>query len=135
MTRRVIGFLFFPLAIMLSGCSVFMAMSGQAEPNLSALQIGQDRNIVIANLGQPYKTILTENGRVDVFKLQRGNSPSAGRALAHGALDLLTWGAWEVIGTPIEAMQGETFYLTVEYDKNDKVKKVYTGEVQVGGNM
>lgn len=55
--------------------------------------------------------------------------------MGHGALDLLAFGAWEIIGIPIEAMQGETFTLTIEYDKNDKVKKVYIGQTEVGGNM
>jgi len=128
-------FFFLLLVVALSGCSIFMAMHGKRDPNLSVLRIGQDRAVVIANLGEPEKTILTENGRVDVFRLQRGNAPSAGRALAHGALDLLTFGGWEIIGTPIEAMQGETFTLTIEYDKNDKVKKVITGETTVEGSM
>jgi len=120
---------------LLTGCSVFMAMKGKQDANLSVLNIGQDRSIVIANLGQPDKTVLLENKRVDVFKLERGNAPSAGRALGHGALDLLTLGLWEVAGTPIEAMQGETFYLTVEYDQNDKVTKVISGDVSSGGPM
>jgi len=128
-------FFFLLLVVALSGCSIFMAMHGKRDPNLSVLRIGQDRAVVIANLGEPEKTILTENGRIDVFRLQRGNAPSAGRALAHGALDLLTFGGWEIIGTPIEAMQGETFTLTIEYDKNDKVKKVITGETTVEGSM
>ena len=123
------------LVVSLNGCSVFMAMHGKRDANISALQIGQDRAIVIANLGEPEKTVVTEEGRVDVFRLQRGNAPSGGRALAHGALDLLTFGGWEIIGTPIEAMQGETFTLTVEYDKNDKIKKVITGETTTEGSM
>lgn len=70
-----------------------------------------------------------------MFKLSRGNAPNAGRALAHGALDLATLGLWEIAGTPIEAMQGETFYLTVEYDQNDKVTKVLSGDSSLGGEM
>ena len=62
-------------------------------------------------------------------------SQGRGRALGHGALDLFTLGLWEIAGTPIEAMQGETYTLTVEYDKSDKVPKVYTGEGQQGQGM
>lgn len=123
------------LAFFCTGCAVFMAMHGKRDANIGALQIGQDRAIVLANLGQPAKTAATENGRYDVFELQRGNSPSGGRALAHGAIDLLTLGFWEIIGTPIEAMQGETYTLSVEYDKEDKVKKVITGESRTEGSM
>lgn len=123
------------LTFFCSGCAVFMAMHGKRDVNIGALQIGQDRAIVLANLGQPTRTAATESGRVDVFELQRGNSPSGGRALAHGAIDLLTFGFWEIIGTPIEAMQGETYTLSVEYDKDDKVKKVITGESRTEGSM
>jgi len=120
------------LAVSLNGCAVFMAMHGKRDASISAIQIGQDRAIVVANLGEPEKTVTTEDGKVDIFRLQRGNAPSGGRALGHGALDLLTFGFWEIIGTPIEAMQGETFTLTIEYDKNDKVRKVFTGETTAG---
>lgn len=118
-----------------SGCSVMMAMSGKKDANISVLEIGQDRGIVVANLGEPVKTVALEGKRVDVFELQRGNAPSAGRALGHGALDLLTLGFWEIIGTPVEVMQGETYTLTVEYDENDKVTKVSTGDAQQGANL
>ena len=125
----MVGFL---IGIAFTGCSVFMAMKGKHDPNMASLSIGQDRNIVIANLGQPSKTVMTGNVRVDVFRLERGNAPSGGRALAHGALDLFTLGLWEIAGTPIEAMQGEKFTLTIEYDENDKVKKVVAGDSTAG---
>jgi hypothetical protein len=41
-------------------------------------------------------------------------------------MDLLTLGLWEVVGTPIEGFAGEEFTVTVEYDKADKITKVYT---------
>ena len=115
-----------------NGCSVMMAMHGKEDANLGVLSIGQDRAIILANLGQPEKTVISGGTTVDVFKLQKGNEPSAGRALGHGALDLLTFGAWEVVGTPVEAMQGKTYTLTIEYDENQKVKKVITGDSQPG---
>ena len=118
-----------------TGCSVFMAMHGKRDANIGALSIGQDRAIVMANLGQPAKTATTDAGRVDIFELQRGNAPSGGRALAHGAIDVFTFGIWELIGTPIEAMQGESYTMTIEYDLQDKVKKVYTGEGQTTGSL
>jgi hypothetical protein len=110
----------------LGGCSVGMAMKGKEDPNIGALAIGQDRGIVLLNVGQPSQTLTTESGRTDVFQLQRGNQQSAGRAVGHAAMDVLTLGAWELIGTPIEGFAGEKFTLTVEYDKNDKVTKVVT---------
>ena len=120
------------LLFCLCGCSVFMAMSGKPDADIGMLSIGQDRSIVIANLGQPAQTITTDTGRIDKFELQRGNAPSGGRALGHGALDLLTFGFWEIIGTPIEIIQGETFTLTVEYGKDDKITKVHSSPGKVG---
>lgn len=134
--RWKVSSLFFVVPLLFStGCSMFMAMHGKRDANVGALSIGQDRAIVLANLGQPSKTVTTETGRVDVFELQRGNAPSGGRALAHGAIDVVTLGLWELIGTPIEAMQGESYTLTIEYDKQDKVTKVSTGEGQTTGSL
>ena len=108
-----------------TACSVGMAMSGQPEPNVSALSVGQPRSIVIMNLGsQPASTQATEEGRVDIFQLERGNAPSVGRAAGHAAMDVLTLGAWELVGTPIEGFSGEKFSITVTYDSSDNVKGV-----------
>ena len=109
-----------------TGCSVGMAMSGKPDPNIGVLSVGQSRDIVLLNLGQPAKTATTKTGRIDVFRLQRGNQKSAGRAVGHAVMDVLTLGAWEIIGTPIEGFAGDKFTVTIEYDKNDKVMKVST---------
>ncbi len=113
-------------ALFLSACSVGMAMSGHPDPNIGVLSIGQSRDIVLLNLGQPSQTLATESGRTDVFRLQRGNRQSTGRAVGHAVMDLLTLGIWEVVGTPIEGFTGEEFTLTIEYDPEDKVKKITT---------
>ncbi len=110
----------------LQACSVGMAMSGKADPNTGTLQMGQSRDLVLLNLGQPSQTHLTEAGRTDVFELERGNEPSAGRAAGHAVMDVLTLGIWEVVGTPIEGVAGETFTLTIQYDTDEKVTKVTT---------
>lgn len=81
-----------------------MAMSGHPNPNLGALSVNQSKNIVLLNLGQPAKTATTETGRIDVFRLVRGNQRSVGRAVGHAAMDVLT----------------------LEYDKNDKATHVTT---------
>ncbi len=101
-------------------------MSGKADPNTGSLQMGQSRDLVLLNLGQPSQTQLTEAGRTDVFELERGNEPSMGRAIGHAAMDLFTFFIWEFIGTPIEGVAGETFTLSISYDKDEKVKKVTT---------
>lgn len=118
------------LSLILSGCSVGMAMSGQPDPNISALAEGQDRDIVILNLGQPTKTLVADNKRTDVFELERGNEPSIGRATGHAIMDLLTLGGWEIIGTPIEGFAGDTITLQIEYNEENKVTSVKTLESQ-----
>lgn len=111
-----------------AGCSVIMAASGSKERNIGAVTIGQDREVVVLHLGSPTRTLATSDGRSDIYELERGNEPSAGRAALHGGLDVLTLGIWEVVGTPIEAMQGEKFTVTIHYDSADKVTKIESAE-------
>lgn len=118
--------------LLFTGCSVGMALHGKPEPNVGALVIGQERDIVLLNLGQPEQTYFSEEKKVDVFTIEKGNAPSGGRALGHGAMDVLTLGLWEIVGTPIEATVGSKQKLTVEYDAEDKVSKVYSGVPQEG---
>ena len=113
-------------SVLLAGCSVGMAMSRKSDPNISALAVGQDRDLVILNLGQPTKTLLADNKRTDVFELERGNEQSVGRAAGHAVMDLLTLGVWELIGTPIEGFAGDMITLQIEYDEENKVKNVKT---------
>ena len=55
------------------------------------------------------------NKQIEIYEIEIGNEPSAGRAIAHGTMDILTLGLWEFIGTPIEVTTGEKSYLTAEY--------------------
>lgn len=116
------------LAGLVSGCAVGMALSGKKEVDVAKLYIGQPRADVIALLGNPINTTATETGSEDVFKCQAGNAPSAARAVGHGIMDVLTVGLWEVAGTPFEALQGSTYYVTVTYDKDEKLTNVKTNE-------
>jgi len=113
------------MIFVVSGCSVAMALHGKRTPNISNIRRQMYRDEVVLTLGEPIKTLTREDGtRIDEFEYQVGNDPSAGRAVGHAVLDLLTWGAWEVVGTPVESFQGKTCYLTIEYDKDDKVTKI-----------
>jgi len=116
------------MGLQISGCAVGMAMYGKRTPNISTIRREMHRDEVIMNLGQPLKTMTTDRGRIDEFEYQVGNDPSAGRAIGHAVMDVLTWGIWEVVGTPIEAFQGKTCHLTIEYDMDDKVTKVTTSD-------
>ncbi len=111
--------------VALIGCSVGMAMSGKKDPNLGAFRVGSTRGEVELQLGSPISTTTTTEGRrVDLYEYEIGNEPSAGRAIAHGVMDVLTLGIWEIIGTPIEGFQGNTHRLTVTYDQEDRVMAI-----------
>ena len=111
----------------LSACSVGMALSGDHNPDLGAIRIGAQRGEIELHLGAPVQTVSLENGRrADVYEYQIGNEPSAGRAIGHGVMDVLTLGLWEVVGTPIEGVQGETYRATVTYDQDDKAVEIKT---------
>ncbi|MBI4685561.1 MAG: hypothetical protein HY755_10215 [Nitrospirae bacterium] len=111
--------------ILLSGCSVGMAMSGKQDPNFGAFRVGSTRGEVELQLGSSITSTTTPDGkRIDIYEYELGNAPSAGRAIGHGVMDILTLGLWEVVGTPIEGFQGEKRRLFIVYDKNDRVEAI-----------
>ena len=114
----------------LSGCSVGMAMSGSENPDLSQVRVGSTRGEVEVQLGSPQRSTINDDGtRVDIYQYEIGNEPSAGRAIGHGVMDVLTLGIWEIVGTPIEGFQGEKFNLTVVYDEKDRVSNLSSRKV------
>lgn len=102
--RAAIALALLPLA----GCSVGMALSGENDPDLSVLRVGTSRGEVEMQLGRPAAEILADDGLTyATYAYSLGNQPSAGRAVAHGVMDVLTLGLWEVVGTPVEAAAGK----------------------------
>lgn len=127
---RVMWVFFLCSCLAVTGCSVGMALSGKEEPNLGAIRKGCTRGQVELQLGSPVKSVTNTDGtRVDIYEYEIGNKPSAGRALGHGVMDVLTFGLWEVIGTPIEGFQGEKHRITITYDQNDCVLAINTAPV------
>lgn len=109
------------------GCSVGMALSGEENPDLSVVRVGATRGEVELQLGPPIETRSGRNGeRIDTYEYEIGDEPSAGRAVAHGVADIVTLGFWELLGTPIEAVQGETYQTKVTYDSRDRVQHITT---------
>jgi hypothetical protein len=113
-----------------TGCSVGMALSGSENPDLGAVRTGASRGEIEMHLGSPVKSTMLEGGRrADVYAYEIGNEPSAGRAAGHAVMDVLTLGVWEIVGTPIEGVQGEKYHATIVYDENDKVVDLKTTKV------
>ncbi len=97
-------------------------MNTTQEADLGAIRVGASRGEVELQLGKADSTVTLDGGRrLDKYKYQLGNEPSAGRAVGHGIMDVLTLGAWEIIGTPVEGFQGENCEVVICYDKNDVV--------------
>lgn len=112
-------------SLTLSGCSVGMAISGDENPDLSVARSGTHRSEIEMQLGKPIKVASLSNGMsTATYQYEMGNEPSAGRAIGHGVMDVLTLGIWEIVGTPIEGFQGETEQLIVTYDKSDTAVSV-----------
>ena len=81
-------------------------------------------------LGTPVQASSNDLGGVTaVYDYEVGNEPSAGRAIGHGVADLLTLGAWELVGTPVEAVQGDKYRLTIAYDKDNKAKTISSQKI------
>ncbi len=125
MTARSLVVYCLGFLLLTSGCSVGMAMSGKKNPNLGAIHEGSSRGEVELQLGSPIRSLTHMDGtRTDIYEYEIGNEPSAGRAVGHGVMDLLTLGLWEVVGTPIEGVQGDKYEITLLYDEDDRVQAI-----------
>lgn len=83
---------------------------------------------MLAEFGMPAATE-TKNGRTyEIFKFVNGYTAGtkAGRAVFHGAADVVTLGLWEVVGTPTEGVffTGDEMVFRVRYDKDDQIDEV-----------
>lgn len=108
-----------------SGCSVYLAMQGKEEPDISRVEVGSTRGQIEIELGDPVESKPNlEGGLSDTYVYVTGDEKSAMRALLHGAMDVLTLCIWELIGTPIELAQGERKALQIDYDANDYAMSV-----------
>jgi hypothetical protein len=109
------------------GCAAYQATQQPDKKNLAVLTPGIDRKNVIAELGQPLCTEMRGQTLTDVFAFKQGytRGTKAGRALVHGAADVLTGGLWEVVGIPIEALaSGQDVQAQVSYDAMHMVERV-----------
>jgi hypothetical protein len=119
-----------PLMLVLTACSVGMATSGQEDPELSAVRSGAKIHEVERELGRPISTKTLENGDTEnLYRYELGNEPSAGRAVMHGTMDVLTLGLWELVGTPVEGSMGTEYEMTVTYGPDGEVKQFSAREI------
>ena len=114
------------LVLGLGGCAVIMAASGEPEPDLSVCTAGATAEQIEAQLGAPNSTqALPDGGSECRYAFWKGDPPSYGRAAAHAAADVLTYGLWEVIyGTYMEDTRGPArrYEMRVTYDADGRAK-------------
>jgi hypothetical protein len=104
-----------------------MAVSGEPAPDLAACRVGAERGDIERALGAPTRVESTSEGGVAcTYRYEVGDEPSPGRAIAHAGLDVLTLGLWEIVGTPVEAVQGDEFEMQVVYDADGKAETITT---------
>ncbi|MCY4386963.1 MAG: hypothetical protein OXC18_07630 [Desulfurellaceae bacterium] len=115
-------------ALLLAGaCSPYMAAKQPGKKDVSLFRVGTPRSMLIAEFGPPTATEMQEETRHDIFAFRQGYSAGAraGRAVFHGAADVVTLGLWEVVGTPTEGVfDGTEMAFEVSYDENNRVKTV-----------
>ena len=100
-----------------TACSVGLALHGEEAPDLSVLRAGAAKTQIESKLGPPESEAILADGRTQsTYEYEVGNESSAGRAGVHAAMDILTLGVWELVGTPLEVMQGEEMRVVVIYD-------------------
>lgn len=110
-----------------SGCAAVKASRQPDKKDVSVLSQGTPRAHVIAELGKPEWTRERDGVTTDVFSFRQGYSKGvkAGRALVHGAADVVTGGLWEVVGIPAETLaDGTQVQVVVTYDDVENVKAV-----------
>ncbi len=106
------------------GCSVFMAARQPTKKDISLFKIGTPRSLLIAEYGAPAISEVRDGKKIEIFRFTQGYSGPAkvGRAFFHGAADVVTLGAWEVVGTPTEMVfDGTEMAYEVSYDENNCV--------------
>ncbi len=117
------------IAQVASACSVGLALEGEKQPDLSVLKVGAEKTQIEAQLGRPESEATLADGRTQsTYVYEVGNEPSGGRAAVHAGMDVLTLGVWELVGTPLEAMQGDETRLVVTYDATGKAESFDVSE-------
>lgn len=104
-----------------------MAANQPRAHDLTVLKEGTLRHRVIAELGAPLHSEEKEGRQIDIFKFIDGYSTAArsSRSFIHGAMNIGTFGLWDIIGQPIEGgFSGKEVKIKVEYDEDDRVSFV-----------
>ena len=108
-----------------TGCAVVMATRGGGV-SLEELSKCRTRSCVMSKEVALVDSKKDDQGNlIETYRVQKPRQ-SATRAIMHGLLDVSTFGLWEIVGTPIEAVKGkkEFYVITVHYDAEEKIQRV-----------
>jgi hypothetical protein len=111
------------LFLAISGCASQNALDQPEKKDLTVLNVGTNRDMVILELGAPANTKITGSNIVDLFSFKQGYSKAnrGTRAFAHGIADVATLGLWSLAGSQIEeSFNGTIMGFRVTY-KDEKV--------------
>jgi hypothetical protein len=127
MALRIVSSLFgFYAIVVLSGCSIAMALSGNKQPNFDYIVVGAPQNQVEAEFGHPTATNDSTDGKQEAtYKYEMGNSPNTGRAWVNFYVDLYTIGLAEPILTVIELFQGHDEETRIMYGSDKTVLEIH----------
>lgn len=115
------------IVVGLSSCSVYMAAHQPSQKDMTILKPGIHQSVVRTEFGAPVWSGKENDQNIEIYRFVQGYSQGAktGRAVFHGAADVLTLGLWEVVGTPVESIaSGDQYTVKVFYDDNSYVTKV-----------
>lgn len=112
-------------SVFLGGCASQNALNQPEKKDLTVLDIGTHRDMVILELGAPANTKTDESTIVDLFSFVQGYSQGnrAARAFGHGVADIATLGLWSLAGSQIEeSYNGTILGYKVTYEEELVVK-------------
>jgi hypothetical protein len=116
----------------LSGCAVAMSASrSTSKGDPAMMQVGADRALIESTFGAPNMSAGLDGGKTKaIYKIDPDAHSEGARDAAvagHVVADVLTFGLWEAVGTPLELAAQDKFtnYILV-YGQNGKVESVET---------
>lgn len=117
-------------ALSLAGCAAGRALNKPAEKDYDVLEVGTDRDLVRAELGQPMASATA--GNCDIFSFEEGSGGLKYlRAAGYSLLAIGTLGISEMVTNPVEAAVGnDKVRIRVCYDPQQNVS--YSEVLRVG---
>ncbi|MEI8054767.1 MAG: hypothetical protein WCH10_02040 [bacterium] len=104
------------IGLLLSGCSVYKAASNEGV-SVSDVSKCKTRTCLLSHGMEVIDRHEEKNGKyLETYRaVARKSGATYARAVGHGALDLMTLGLWEAVGTPVEgAMSNNRGYITLK---------------------